>query len=245
MAVLASLRTLFLKVLVFLRIPSFAYTIRQKMADYYFPLKDENLIREYFMRQALEMGELALSIDEVPVGCVFVLDNKVIAKGMNDTNRSLSGHRHAEFAGIETVLCKYPASVFKKVDLYVTVEPCIMCASALRQLRIRAVYFGCSNDRFGGCGGVLHINLDAGIDRCYPAIGGIFREEAIMLLRRFYLQENDKAPNPTAKRNRILNTIVDNMSIDNTRSDALLEAEFSETACEPLKLASATSMAVY
>ncbi|KAF3310673.1 tRNA(adenine34) deaminase [Orbilia oligospora] len=215
------------------------------MADYYFPLKDETLIREYFMRQALEMGELALSIDEVPVGCVFVLDNKVIAKGMNDTNRSLSGHRHAEFAGIETVLCKYPASVFKNVDLYVTVEPCIMCASALRQLGIRAVYFGCSNDRFGGCGGVLHVNLDAGIDRCYPAIGGIFREEAIMLLRRFYLQENDKAPNPTAKRNRILNTIVENMSIDNTRSDALLEAELAETSCEPLKLASAAIMAVY
>ncbi|KAF3939776.1 hypothetical protein ABW19_dt0210272 [Dactylella cylindrospora] len=219
------------------------------MGEPVFPLKDETLIREHFMRQALDMGELALSIDEVPVGCVFVLENKVIAKGMNDTNRSLSGHRHAEFAGIESVLAKYPASVFKEVDLYVTVEPCIMCASALRQLGIRAVYFGCSNDRFGGCGGVLHINLDAGVDKCYPAIGGIFREEAIMLLRRFYLQENDKAPNPTAKRNRILNTIVENMNIDNTRSYALLEAEAQtqspETDPETLDILSTPEVAVH
>jgi len=72
----------------------------------------------------------------------------------------MQGHRHAEFAGIEQILQKYPPSIFKEVDLYVTVEPCIMCASALRQLEIHAVYYGCSNDRFGGCGGVLHCHSE-------------------------------------------------------------------------------------
>jgi len=67
-----------------------------------------------------------------------------------------------------------------------------MCASALRQYRIRAVYFGCLNERFGGCGGVMRLCSDPSIDPPYPVYGGIFREEAIMLLRRFYVQENDK-----------------------------------------------------
>ena len=67
-----------------------------------------------------------------------------------------------------------------------------MCASQLRQHGIRTVYFGCANERFGGTGGVLNIHKDASVDPPYKAYGGIFKEEAIMLLRRFYVQENSK-----------------------------------------------------
>jgi tRNA-specific adenosine deaminase 2 len=103
----------------------------------------------------------------------------------------------------------HPPSILQESDLYVTVEPCIMCASALRQFRVRAVYYGCSNERFGGTGGVLSIHSEyvvvlvcawgvladirsPGVDPPYPVHGGIFREEAILLLRRFYVQENEK-----------------------------------------------------
>jgi len=68
------------------------------------------------------------------------------------------GTRHAEFVAIAEILQKHPPSVFKETVLYVTVEPCIMCASALRQLGISAVYFGCLNERFGGTGGVLTVH---------------------------------------------------------------------------------------
>ncbi|KAK9473400.1 cytidine deaminase-like protein [Dipodascopsis tothii] len=159
-----------------------------------------------FMAVALEMANLAFDAGEVPVGCAYVRDGKVIARGMNDTNRSLCGHRHAEFLGIEQILRDHPPAVFLETDLYVTVEPCVMCASALRQLQIRAVYFGCGNDRFGGCGSVLRVNADAGLERPYPVYPGFYREEAIMLLRRFYMQENDKAPTPKAKKSRELKT---------------------------------------
>ena len=98
---------------------------------------------------------------------------------------------------------EYPQSVLQETDLYVTVEPCIMCASALRQFRLRTVYFGCSNDKFGGTGGVLSLHKDDSANPVLPAYGGIFREKAIMLLRRFYIQENEKAPEPH-KRNRTL-----------------------------------------
>lgn len=115
-----------------------------------------------------------------------------------------------------------------------------MCAAALRQYKVRAVYYGCANERFGGTGGVLSIHSEwvtavpkaratthllhsPSLDPAYPAYGGIFREEAILLLRRFYVQENEKggyisshmlmgllgaktrtAPEPKTKKNREL-----------------------------------------
>ena len=70
------------------------------------------------------------------------------------------GTRHAEFLAISSILKSHHPSILQETDLYVTVEPCIMCASALRQYKIRAVYFGCANDRFGGAGGVLSIHSE-------------------------------------------------------------------------------------
>lgn len=162
----------------------------------------------HFMRMALAQAEKALSEREVPVGCVFVHheSSAVLATGSNKTNESLNGTLHAEFVAIEKILREYPASIFTQADLYVTVEPCVMCASALRQLRIRKVYFGCGNDRFGGCGSVFAMHKDEWKtgERPYEVHAGIHRKEAIMLLRKFYLLENDTAPKPALKSTRTL-----------------------------------------
>lgn len=72
----------------------------------------------------------------------------------------VQGTRHAEFLALEEVLRTYPRSILRKTDLYVTVEPCVMCASALRQYQIRRVYFGCANERFGGTGSVLSLHSE-------------------------------------------------------------------------------------
>ncbi|KAK7529739.1 tRNA-specific adenosine deaminase subunit TAD2 [Phyllosticta citricarpa] len=159
------------------------------------PALQEDDCHQRFMREALRMAELALATDETPVGCVFVHDGTIIGRGMNDTNRSLNGTRHAEFVAISQILARYPPSVLRQTDLYVTVEPCVMCASALRQFNIRAVYFGCWND-------------SPSVDKPYPVYGGIFREEAIMLLRKFYVQQNTKAPEPKHKGTRVLKTEI-------------------------------------
>jgi tRNA-specific adenosine deaminase 2 len=122
--------------------------------------------------------------------------------------------RHAELEAIDEILAdraltpqseRYPLS---ETTLYVTVEPCIMCASALRQMGIKEVFYGCANERFGGCGGVISVNdkwagLFTPTMRCsranriehpshapYKANGGYLREEAILILRRFYVTEN-------------------------------------------------------
>lgn len=121
------------------------------------------------------------------MGCVFVRDNRIIAKARNRTNElrnvgpsqsftlelkppfSNKATRHAELEAIDDILSDpsltprddtvsgYPY-LLKDTILYVTVEPCIMCASALRQLGIREVYYGCENGKFGGCGSVLGVN---------------------------------------------------------------------------------------
>ncbi len=70
------------------------------------------------------------------------------------------GTRHAEFLALDEILRLHPPTVLNDTDLFVTVEPCIMCASALRQYGIRAVYYGCANDRFGGTGGVFSIHKE-------------------------------------------------------------------------------------
>ncbi|GAB5593991.1 tRNA(adenine34) deaminase [Umbelopsis nana] len=165
-----------------------------------------------FMELALEAAHRAYEAMEVPVGCVFVRNGEVLARGGNKPNASLNATRHAEFEAIDEILSKNDASIFKDTDLYVTVEPCIMCASALRQIGIRKVFFGCGNEKFGGNGSVFDVHSDqrllTPISTPYESEGGHRREDAILLLRKFYVRENDHAPQPKKKANRVLKTEI-------------------------------------
>ncbi|CCF58320.1 hypothetical protein KAFR_0E01660 [Kazachstania africana CBS 2517] len=177
---------------------------------------DANGVHFSHMRTAIKLAKYALDHGETPVACIFVHSptNKIVAYGLNDTNNSLSGIAHAEFIGIDQIKAKFGVDrlldVFKDLVLYVTVEPCIMCASALKQLGIQKVIFGCGNERFGGNGTILSINKDdstrspSGL--VYESFPGIFRKEAVMLLRYFYVKENDHAPTPRNKSDRNLDT---------------------------------------
>ncbi|KAI0637650.1 cytidine deaminase-like protein [Trametes polyzona] len=177
---------------------------------------DADAVHLAWMKHAMDMAEEALAAQEVPVGCVFVRDNKIIARARNRTNQLRNATRHAELEAIDEILADkqltpaptaYPLA---DTTLYVTVEPCIMCASALRQMGIKDVYYGCGNDRFGGCGSVLGVNsaLPHPKHPAYRAIGGYMHDEAIMVLRRFYITENTNAPVPKSKANRVLKTEI-------------------------------------
>ncbi|KAI5463966.1 hypothetical protein BGZ63DRAFT_351389 [Mariannaea sp. PMI_226] len=254
-----------------------------------------------FTEDALDMARLALKTNETPVGCVIVHNGKVIARGMNATNVTRNGTRHAEFMALAALLsyppkngprttCLKPKvdnndsapeasdasstnsrppdegnedgskghlypygqklhpservdrSIIRESILYVTVEPCVMCASLLRQLGIKKVYFGAVNDKFGGTGGVFSIHANSlpvspdgqtaaahptprpaqlpdgsgtlgvsfppgggdggNVEAGYEIEGGWGRDEAVALLRRFYVQENGRAPVPRKKEGR-------------------------------------------
>ncbi|RKP15366.1 cytidine deaminase-like protein [Piptocephalis cylindrospora] len=164
-----------------------------------------------WMSKAFDYAKEAYNVGEVPVGCVIVQRNAddILDGGRNETNVTGNATRHAELVAVDRILEKgvHDASVFRDCLLFVTVEPCIMCASALRQLNFLKVYYGCGNDRFGGCGSVLSIHMDPVGDQApFEAIGGLEADRAILLLRQFYLRENDHAPVPKKKANRQLKT---------------------------------------
>lgn len=117
-----------------------------------------------WMREALRLARAALEANEVPVGCIFVYEDQIIGRGGNEVNETKNATRHAELVAFDQVR-DWSVSrqldwqeVLSKATLYVTVEPCIMCAAALRIVGVRTVVFGCRNERFGGCGSVLNIN---------------------------------------------------------------------------------------
>ncbi|KAL9264990.1 tRNA-specific adenosine deaminase TAD2-like protein [Drosera capensis] len=133
-----------------------------------------------FMEMALQEAKQALERLEVPVGCVIVEDGKVIASGSNRTNETRNATRHAEMEAIDFLLERWQrdglskaevAARFSNCALYVTCEPCIMCAGALTILGIKEVYYGCANDKFGGCGSVL--SLHSGGDESSSVKGSV------------------------------------------------------------------------
>ncbi len=192
----------------------------------YVPPEEQSEVDLKWMREALAMAQEALDANEVPVGGVFVRKGEVIARGRNRTNELLNATRHAELEAIDHILSIMPPSApdfavaphsgpegdnpFKDTTLYVTIEPCIMCGAALRQIGIGRVVFGAGNERFGGNGSVLGLHDDDAIVSSpgYESVGGYLRDEAIMMLRRFYVTENTNAPKPQNKSRRVLKTEI-------------------------------------
>jgi tRNA-specific adenosine deaminase 2 len=123
------------------------------------------------------------------------------------------------------------AARFADCELYVTVEPCIMCAAALSLLHFRRVVYGAANDRFGGCGSVLDVSsvgaaacgrdgADEQLSVPLPSVGGLFADEAVELLRSFYVRGNPNAPKP--HRTLQLDLDVSSLGVPGSRSDATL-----------------------
>lgn len=168
------------------------------------PAVGDKLSDEEGMEVALKLARQALSVGEVPVGCVFLYEGQIIAIGRNTVNETRNATRHAEINCIDDVLqwCKRhnrdSNTVFSSTEVFVTVEPCIMCAGALHNLHLKQITYGCANDRFGGCGTVL----DAGLLAENPCkiIGGVRAEEAMQLLKDFYKGTNPNAPVPSVRK---------------------------------------------
>nr|XP_046228979.1 tRNA-specific adenosine deaminase 2 [Scatophagus argus] len=161
-----------------------------------------------WMDSAFDMAKNALDNGEVPVGCLMVYNDEVVGKGRNEVNESKNATRHAEMVALDQLLdwCRCSSldvsSVCERTALYVTVEPCIMCAAALRLLNIPLVVYGCRNERFGGCGSVLDVS-SANLSQtgtAFKCCSGHRAEEAVEMLKTFYKQENPNAPKPKTRK---------------------------------------------
>jgi tRNA(adenine34) deaminase len=139
-----------------------------------------------FMRRALELGQRAGEAGEVPVGAVLVIDGAVVGEGHN---RPISGRDPTAHAEVEALRAaaqrvsnyRLPGSV-----LYVTLEPCAMCAGALMHARVARVVFGALDPKTGACGSVLNLFAEARLNHHTKVDGGVLAEECGELVRAFF-----------------------------------------------------------
>jgi len=130
------------------------------------------------MLKALEVARDGLSAGEVPVGCLFVLENKIIAKSHNLTVKTKNATTHCEVNCIREITANGREDDLKRATLYVTVEPCIMCAHALALGGVTKVIYGCDNDKFGGNGSILSLHNFPSVNT-YKVTRGVLADEAI------------------------------------------------------------------
>jgi len=150
---------------------------------------------EIYMRKALELAELAAGQGEVPVGAIVVKRStgEIVGRGFNRREYGRSPITHAEIVAIETASRKLGGWRLKDCELYVTLEPCPMCAGAIINSRIQRVVFGAADPKAGSCGSVVNL-FELPYNHKPQLVGGVLKEECADILSRFFrqLRENKK-----------------------------------------------------
>jgi tRNA(adenine34) deaminase len=150
-------------------------------------LFEENIYR--FMYAALQEAERALELNEVPVGAVIVHNNKIIGRGCNQTDMLKDATAHAELLAITAASNHLQSKFLDGCDLYVTLEPCLMCSGAILLSRISRIYFGAFEPKFGACGSLFNV-IDSQKYNHHPQIfSNIYSDESRKLLENFFLKK--------------------------------------------------------
>lgn len=140
----------------------------------------------YFMGEALRQARRAFEREEVPIGAVVVKDGKIIARAYNQVELLKDATAHAEMLAITQAEAVVEDWRLNDCDLYVTKEPCPMCAGALVHARLRRVIFGCSDPRGGAAGGLLNILQMPGLNHRCEISSGVRGDESGAILKEFF-----------------------------------------------------------
>ncbi len=143
----------------------------------------------YFMRLALKEAKKAYEKDDVPIGAVVVKDGVVIARAHNQKEARNSAVRHAEILAMDKAARKTGNWWLEGCVLYVTLEPCAMCAGAAVNARIDKVVYGAKNDRFGFMGSIADLSRDYNLNHKVSAVSGVLGEECAALLTAFFREK--------------------------------------------------------
>jgi tRNA(adenine34) deaminase len=138
------------------------------------------------MARALELAKKAAELGEVPVGAVLVIEGRVVGEGWNLRETARSALEHAEIMAIREASIKTNAWRLASAKLYVTLEPCLMCAGAIYQARIPEVIFGAADPKAGACGSLYRIHEDARLNHRFLVKNGLLAEECGEVLRVFF-----------------------------------------------------------
>jgi tRNA(adenine34) deaminase len=147
---------------------------------------------EKWMIYALKEAEKAYGKNEIPVGCIIVFKNKIIAKAHNQVETLTDPTAHSEILAITSAAENLQSKVLSGCTMYVTLEPCAMCAGAIVLAKIPSLYFGAYDNRSGCCGSVLNITSNKNLNHKVTAYGGILDDECGEILKSF-LREKRKS----------------------------------------------------
>ena len=152
-------------------------------------------MEEKFMKEALKEAKKALDKEEVPVGAVIVKDGKIIARAHNTKESKKDSTCHAEILAIQKACKKLGAWRLLDCEMYVTLEPCSMCAGALINSRIKKLYIGADDAKTGACGSVLNLLGDYKFNHTIEVKKYILKEDSEKLLKEFFkfLRERNKS----------------------------------------------------
>ena len=141
---------------------------------------------EYFMAKALELALQAFDDEEVPIGAIVVHENKIIGKGYNQTERLQDVTAHAEMLAITAASNAVNGKYLDECTLYVTIEPCLMCAGAIQWSRFARIVFGAGEPKFG------FQRIDKGMLGKTEVVGGVLSDECSDVMKRFFRDRRKK-----------------------------------------------------
>ena len=147
----------------------------------------------FFMKEALKEAKKAYLKEEVPVGCIIVYNNEIIARAHNTRHKNKSALDHAEILAIKKANKKLDAWMLDNATIYVTLEPCLMCAGAIFQSRIKRVVYAASEPKFGSFGSVINVSSpEYKFNHKIELIKGVLEEESSQLLKSFFKEIRNK-----------------------------------------------------
>jgi tRNA(adenine34) deaminase len=141
---------------------------------------------EYWMRFAFREAERAFDEDEVPIGCVIVKDGKIVGKGHNQTEQLSDPTAHAEMIAITSACSTVDSKFLSGCTLYVTLEPCPMCAGAIVNSRVERVVFGAYDPKAGAAGTLFTITEDERLNHRAQTLGGVLDAECGAILKEYF-----------------------------------------------------------
>ena len=151
-------------------------------------LIDEKVMKfhEKMMSAAIEEAKKAEIMGEVPIGAVIVKNGIIIGRGHNNRESSESSLGHAEINAIREACLKMGSWRLTGCDIYVTIEPCPMCAGAIYQSRIRTIFYGANDFKAGACGSLFNLFEQKGLNHYCNLVPGILKEEGSVIITEFF-----------------------------------------------------------
>lgn len=141
---------------------------------------------QFYMRQALGLARIAQELDEVPVGAVIVARGKIVGRGYNRRESGRDATLHAEMVAIREACAVMGGWRLPEATVYVTLEPCPMCAGAMVNARIDRLVFGAFDPKAGAAGSVLNVADCPGLNHRLEVAGGVLAAESVLLLQEFF-----------------------------------------------------------